>query len=100
MTCADYCSCGVIKGAESFQLLFADDTDSNGVMDRWAKAGDWSDTGQLLGVRIGVLLAADDPVKEPDGNELQVLDSRTLPRGDGRLRRVFEFDVAIRSSAG
>lgn len=91
---------GVIKGCESFQLLFAEDANSNGIVERWVNESDGSDATRVAGVRVGIILASDDPVIAPEEQNLKVLDQAFKTPRDGRLRRVFEFDVALRGRAG
>lgn len=87
---------GVVPGIESFQVLYGEDADRDGDIERWVKAGEWSDPADVLGIRIGLLAAGEDAVLEPDSRDHDVLDA-TVPRPpDGRLRRVLEFATAIR----
>jgi type IV pilus assembly protein PilW len=87
---------GLLTGVESFQLLYGEDADSDGNVERWVPAGQWSDSRRVLGVRIGLLLASDDAVEEPAATSVQVLDTPVTTPPDGRLRRVFEFAASLR----
>ena len=91
---------GVVKGVESFQALYGEDADLDGNIERWVRAGQWSDARRVLGVRIGLLLASADavadPQAQPDPETLKVLDTTTAAPADGRLRQVVDFTVALR----
>jgi len=87
---------GLVPGVESFQLQYGEDSDQDGNIERWVRAGQWSDPRRVLGVRIGLLLASEDAVAEPQARAIEVLDVVTARPADGRLRRLFEFTVAIR----
>jgi type IV pilus assembly protein PilW len=88
---------GLVPGVESFQLLFGEDADQDGSIERWVTAGQWSDPQRVLGVRLGLLLASEESVAEPVSQQHRVLDATVPSPADGKLRRVFEFAVAIRS---
>jgi len=90
---------GLVPGVESFQLLYGEDSDEDGNIERWVRAGQWSDPRRVLGVRIGLLLASEDVVAESQARTFEVLDVVTTRPADGRLRRLFDFAVAIRSSS-
>ena len=87
---------GVVERVESLQLLFGEDTDGDGIIDAWVRAGGWTDAGRVLGVRIGLLLAGDDAVDDTGLREYSILGEPFRTPGDGRLRSVFESATAIR----
>jgi type IV pilus assembly protein PilW len=87
---------GLVPGVESFQLLFAQDRDGDRAVDSWVRAGDWADPARVRGVRVGLLLAGDDAVASPERSDFAVLDERVATAGDGRLRRIYDFTVALR----
>jgi len=87
---------GWVPGVESFQLLYGEDIDGDGSIEQWVKAGQWRNPARVLGVRVGLLLASAEAVAEPGARRHEVLDAVHRSPADGRLRRVFEFAVAIR----
>lgn len=91
---------GLLPGVETFQVLYGHDDDGDGGADGWVRAGQWSDPRRVLGLRIGLLLAGDDAVVEPGETAYDVLGDIVHVPADGRLRRLFEFTVAIRGRAG
>ena len=91
---------GKVPGVDSFQLLFAVDEDRDGTVERWIHAGAWDDSGQVLGVRVGLLLRGADPATEPAVAEHVVLDRQLTTPADGHLRLALEFTVAIRGRTG
>jgi type IV pilus assembly protein PilW len=88
---------GFIPGVESFQVLYGEDPDRDGGIERWVRAGRWDDPGRILGVKIGLLLSGNDAVTRPETKDYSVLDTEIRKRADGKLRRVFQFTTAIRS---
>lgn len=86
---------GLVRGVESFQVLYAEDSDGDGRADRRVRAGNWVDTGKVLGVQLGLLLATAEPVGVATTTPLNVLDEAVTPRNDGRLRRVWTFTMPI-----
>jgi type IV pilus assembly protein PilW len=90
---------GLVPGIESFQVLYGEDADDDGDIERWVAAGEWADEARILGVRIGLLAAGEDAVREPGAREFDVLGVPVSRPGDGKLRRVFHFAAAIRGRA-
>jgi type IV pilus assembly protein PilW len=91
---------GVLPGVEAFQVLYGEDADGDGNVDGWLRAGQWADARNVLGVRIGLLLASDDAVAEPLNASFEVLGTAVQAPADGRLRRLFDFAVAFRGRTG
>jgi hypothetical protein len=91
---------GLVPGIESFQLLFGDDSDADGNVDRWVRAGEWSDRNAVLGVRTGLLAAGPDSVVEPVSASFTILDMPTRTRTDGKLRETVELTMALRGHGG
>ena len=87
---------GVVPGIESFQVLYGEDEDGDGAIERWVTAGAWGDPALVLGIRIGLLAVSEDAVGEPAAHDYEVLDVTESRPADGRLRRVFQFAAAIR----
>lgn len=91
---------GLIQGIEAFQLLYGDDPDRDGSIEAWVKAGNWSDPQNVLGLRVGLLLASEEAVTERAPMTFTILDSIARKRADGRLRRVVQFTSAVRGNTG
>jgi len=90
---------GFINNIESLQVLYGKDSDQDGNIEAWVRAGEWDDIRHILGLRVGILLSSPDAVVEPVSRRHEVLDSAIDRRGDGKLRWVSEFVVAIRGRA-
>jgi type IV pilus assembly protein PilW len=91
---------GFIQGVESFQVLYGQDSDLDGNIEAWVKAGQWSDSRNILGVKIGLLLASQDAVTVKESKNHVVLDSMLRKPADGKLRRVIQFTAAIKGRTG
>lgn len=91
---------GLLPGVESFQVLYGEDADGDGNVERWVPAGAWEDPRRVLGVQIGLLLASTEAVAEPVAHRMSVLDTVRVTPPDGRLRRVVEFTMAMRGRSG
>jgi type IV pilus assembly protein PilW len=87
---------GLVPGVESFQLLFGEDTDRDGNVDRWLRAGNWNSPEGIRGVRVGVLLVGERAVGPAESGRYRVLDRVETTPADGKLRQQLEFAVAIR----
>lgn len=91
---------GLVPGTESFQLLFGEDSDQDGNIDRWVRAGQWSAEDRVLGIRVGLLLAGPDRVTDSRKQRFDILDTSRTGGSDGRLRTVLELSLAIRGRSG
>jgi type IV pilus assembly protein PilW len=91
---------GIISGVDSFQLLFGEDADGDGDIERWVQAGQWLGRDHILAVRVGILLASEEAVSEQAITEYAVLDTRFRPRARGKLRRLVQFTAAIKGRTG
>jgi type IV pilus assembly protein PilW len=91
---------GLIPGVESFQVLFGEDSNGDGHIDRWVRAGQWADQRQILGARVGLLLAGDATVAEAVVKEYFILESLLAAPADRALRQVIQFSTAIRGRTG
>ena len=88
---------GLVPGVESFQVLFGEDADRDGRIERWVPAGAWVGPDRVRGVRFGLLVRGDDAVQPTSRRNFTVLNASIRRGSDGRLRRVFAFAAAIRS---
>lgn len=91
---------GSVPGVERFQVLFGLDGDSDGNIERWARAGDWGHPQEVRGVRVGLLLRGEDPISRNHGTTYMLLGEAVTVPADGRLRNALEFTVAIRGLTG
>lgn len=87
---------GLVPGVESFQLLFGQDEDADGNVERWLRAGEWANESHVTAVRLGLLLAGPDRVASGAAHTWEILDTARRTPGDGRLRRHTELSFAIR----
>ena len=86
---------GMVSGIESFQVLYAEDTDGDSKADRRVRADHWNEIEGVVGVQIGLLLASEEPVGDRDASPLTVLDESVMPLSDGRLRRVWTTTFSL-----
>jgi type IV pilus assembly protein PilW len=91
---------GFIQGVESFQVLYGRDSDLDGSIEEWVKAGEWTDPRNILGISFGLLLSSQDAVAEAESKSYTVLDSTVSTGADGKLRRVVQFTAAIKGRTG
>ena len=91
---------GFIQGVESFQVLYGQDSNGDGSIEAWVRAGQWSDPLHILGVRFGLLLVSQEAIIEAVSNNYAVLDSTVRKRADGKMRRVVVFTAAIKGRTG
>ncbi len=86
---------GAIPQVEVFQALYATDSDEDGEIDSWLRAGDWTSPEQVRAVRLGILNSSRESIGVQEAQVFQVLDFSYTAPADGRLRRVYSFTVPI-----
>ena len=90
----------LIEGVSRMLLLFGEDTDDDGVINRYVRADQVADMANVLAVRINLLVGS--AAKENVVSQVQFLpppfgDGVTTPAPDRRLYQVFTTTVAIRN---
>lgn len=88
---------GLVQNIESFQVLYAEDTNGDRRAERRVRAGNWADASNVVGVQLGLLLVTAEAVGENDTSPLNVLDEAVMPPADGHLRRVWTTMIPIGS---
>ena len=91
---------GLVPGIESFQVLYGQDSDQDGNIESWVRAGQWTDSSHVLGVKIGLLVSGDDAVMESETSVYRILETHVTKAADGRLRKIVQFAAAFRGWAG
>ncbi len=91
----------VLDNVERMQILYGEDTGTDGAVDKYVPAGSVADFDKVLSVHVALLLASDNDVKpNAESKSYTLLDSTvTMPTsGTDRLqRRVIERVVALRN---
>lgn len=87
---------GQVPGVDSFQVLYGEDSDGDGAVDRWSRAGEWENKKRILGLQIGLLLRGELPTEAPTKFDITVLDRSFSAPADGKPRRLYQFTAALR----
>ena len=88
---------GLIEDVESMQVLYAEDRDGDEIADRWVKAQNWLQEGNIRAVKVALLLATRQPFEQAVSTQITLLDETITTPSDGHLRRVRSMTTAIRS---
>ncbi len=88
---------GLVRKVESFQVLYAEDTDGDRRADRRVRARNWASLGNVLGVELGLLLATEESLGGAEPLPFSILDQVVTPPPDGRLRRVWKTTIPFGS---
>jgi len=86
---------GTVENVDDFQVLYAEDVDTDGIPDWWVPAGLWQNEHLLVGLQVAVLLSSTESVTEPVAGAHNVLDKLVRTPADGKLRRVFTYVQAL-----
>ncbi|MQM39532.1 hypothetical protein KBTX_03561 [wastewater metagenome] len=88
----------LIDGVDSFQVEYGVDSDDDGSVDTYETAGSVSDWGEVIAVRLALLLRTrEDNLRAAESNTYTVLGEDVTPGNDGRLRSAFETTVVLRN---
>ena len=85
----------MVDGVEDMQLRYGEDTDGDGVANRYATAAAVTDWSGVVTVRLELLLVSDDD-NIARAAQAYTLDGVAVMPTDRRLRRVFTTTVAVR----
>lgn len=86
---------GAIPQVEVFQALYATDTDGDGEIDSWLKAGEWDTPDKVRAVRLGILSSSRESITPVQSGVFQILDFSYPAPADGRLRRVASYTLPL-----
>ena len=87
---------GVIEQVHAAQFQFGEDTDGDGIINRWVTAGGWRDESRVLATRVALLQSTDGPVSTSPPSRFQVLEQTVRGRVDRQLFRVFEAVILLK----
>ena len=86
---------GIVQHVESFQVLFAEDTDGDRHANRLVRANHWNDINQVVGLVIGLLVTTEQPLGGAGPSSFTVLDATITPPSDGRLRMTWTASIPL-----
>ena len=89
-------SFGLIEDVESMQVLYAEDRDGDEIADRWVRAQNWLQEGNIRAVKVALLLSTRQPFEQAVSTQITLLDESFTTPADGHLRRVRSMTTAIR----
>jgi type IV pilus assembly protein PilW len=95
----------LLEGVETMQVAYGEDTNGDGVPNRYLSAGDVTDMGNIVTVRVGLLMYSIREVSEENDTRsfnvagTDVDDTGTIPTHgvDKSLRQVYTATVKIRN---
>ena len=91
----------LMDNVQGLQILYGEDTGTDGAVDQYRNAGSVADFDQVFSVHVALLLASDNDVKPNAESKAYTLLDTTVtmpPSGTDRLqRRVIERVVALRN---
>ncbi|MDH3902424.1 MAG: PilW family protein, partial [Xanthomonadales bacterium] len=82
---------------EFMQVLYAEDRDGDKVADRWVRAQNWLNEGDVQAVKVALLLSTRQPFEPAASKLITLLDEPIATPVDGHLRRVRSMTTTIRS---
>lgn len=86
----------LVEGVENMQIEYGEDTDSDGVPNRYVAAPSVTDMAEVIAVRISLLIRSfQDGVT--DSPQTYTFNGATVTAGDNRLRQVFTSTISLRN---
>lgn len=84
----------LVEGAENLQVAYGEDTDGDGIANRYVRA-DEADMANVVSVRVSLLLRTEDNIASAPQSYLY--DGEEFTAEDLRVRRVFTSTVKLRN---
>lgn len=85
----------LVEGAENLQVLYGEDTDGDGIANRYAPANGVADMDNAVSVRASLLMRTEDGIASTP--QSYVFDGATQTADDLRVRRAFTTTVKLRN---
>jgi type IV pilus assembly protein PilW len=82
---------------ENMQILYGQDTDTDGDVDAYRIATNVTDWNQVISIKIALLLATEEFGEETDTNTYSLLGTTVDPTDDRRKRKVTTTTVQMRN---
>ncbi|HKJ18882.1 MAG TPA: PilW family protein [Xanthomonadales bacterium] len=86
---------GLVSGVDSFQVLYAEDTDGNRLANRQVRAGHWADQANVVGIQVGLLVSTEKSLTNQPSQTFTVLDQSLSTANDGKLRQVWTATIPL-----
>ena len=94
----------LVSGVENMQILYGQDSDDDGVANRYHTANSVTDFQQVVSLRLSLLLRTDEPISQETNTKTYLLNGVTAasattidPFNDQRGRYVFSSTVKLRN---
>lgn len=88
----------LVDGVENMQVLYGEDTNADGSVDRYVTAGAVTDFTNVLSVRVALLVDSVEPdTTQADTSTYQLLDKTVDPPDKRYLRKVFTLTATARN---
>jgi type IV pilus assembly protein PilW len=94
----------MVAGVENMQVLYGEDTDDDGVANRYRTADSVANFDDVVSMRIGLLLRTDGNISPDTNTQTYILNGTTAeigttvdPFNDRRGRYVFSSTIKLRN---
>lgn len=86
----------LVEGIEDMQVLYGEDTSSDGTVNYYVPFDEISDPEDIISIRVSILVRSiEDNIVQ--GTQNVSFNGTTTPYSDGRLRKVFTSTIALRN---
>jgi len=87
----------LVDRIDSFQVLYGEDSDSDGNPDKWVTAGNWESPDNVAVITLALLIADESPRQGSAETSYKVLDYDTGPLAGEHERGILQSSVALRN---
>jgi len=87
----------IVEGVDAMRLLWGIDSDDDDVPDNYVVHSDTIDPGQVIAVRVALLVNSGEPIRSRRGKEKHVLFDQEIETDDKVARNVFSSTVMLRN---
>ena len=88
----------VLNNVETLQFQYGEDQTGNGSADVYVDAGNWLAVGNVVAIRVGMILTSPDIGTLPaDAQVINLLNTNFPASGERELRRPVVFNINLRN---
>ena len=88
----------VLNNVETLQFQYGEDQTGDGSVDTYVDAGNWLAVGNVVAIRVGLILTSPDIGTLPaDAQVINLLNTNFPASGERELRRPVVFNINLRN---
>jgi len=88
----------LLDNVETIQFQYGEDLDGDGSSDRYVNAGNWAAVGNIVSIRVGLILSSPDiGTVQINNQDINLLGTTFTSTNQRQLRRPVVFNINLRN---